>query len=380
MTSRARSVTRSQVLALRWRAQQLDRAPGSATGLDDVSLLDLGVQDTGPVAARWALANRGLTSYDADATVLAWTLRVSPHLYRRTDVAGVVVATAPFSERDAAKRVHDASKPLRDAGVAVLDELATIARLQRELVAEPTVKGALSTAVTGRLDARSLRDCRRCDATHAWESPFRLAPLQAGLELEPDTSPPVLRRVEGLEPACFSTPGTAADPRLDVVRGYLRFYGPARPQDVAAFLDAAVADVRAHWPPDAVPVAVDGSDADRFVLAADLDALTAGPDPRHELRLLHPFDAWLQLRDRATLVPDAARRRDLWRNLGRPGAVVVDGEVVGTWRPRSSGRRLTLTWQPWARLPRRRVAAVEEQAQRLAEVRGQELGSVVADG
>jgi hypothetical protein len=286
----------------------------------------------------------------------------------------------PFSERDAAKRVYDASKPLREAGVGVLDELATIARRQRELVAEPTVKGALSTALTDRLDPWSLRWCRPCDATHAWESPFRIAPLQAGLELQPGTSPPVLQRIEGLEPAYFSVPGTAADPRLDVVRGYLRFYGPARPQDVAAFLDAAVADVTAHWPADAVPVTVDGSGSAHFVLADDLDALTAGPGPGHALRLLHPFDAWLQLRDRATLVPDPARRKDLWRNLGRPGAVVVGGEVVGTWRPRSSGRRLTLTWQPWARLPKRQVAAVEEQAHRLAEVRDQELAAVVADG
>lgn len=29
----------------------------------------------------------------------------------------------------------------------------------------------------------------------------------------------------------------------------------------------------------------------------------------------------------------------LWRMLGRPGAVVADGEILGTWRPRASGPR-----------------------------------------
>ena len=51
------SVTRSQVLGFRVRAQQLDR---ESTALADVDVLDIGVQDTGPDGARWALATRGV--------------------------------------------------------------------------------------------------------------------------------------------------------------------------------------------------------------------------------------------------------------------------------------------------------------------------------
>jgi hypothetical protein len=54
----APEVSREQVIAHRWRAHQLDRDPGAASGLDDVAMLDVGVQDTGPVAAvgRWSTA------------------------------------------------------------------------------------------------------------------------------------------------------------------------------------------------------------------------------------------------------------------------------------------------------------------------------------
>ncbi|QXG75400.1 winged helix DNA-binding domain-containing protein [Modestobacter sp. L9-4] len=357
-------VTRADVLASRVHAHQLDRTSGT---LADTAVLDLGVQDTGPDAARWALAVRGLDDVPAEELVLVWTLRGAPHVYRRADLAGVAAATAPFSEADAAKRVLDAARPLRAAGIPVLAALDTVAGAMRAIVTAPVVKGEMSRLLTGRLDPPYLRECHPCRAVHTFEQPFRLAALRAGLELVPGTSPPVLRPVPGLGPA------TEVPPHLDVVRGYLRLHGPATPRQVAAYLDAPVADVRAHWPGDAVEVAVDGER--RWLLAADVDRLGAGP--ARTTRLLGPFDPYLQTRDRALLVPDEARAADLWRTLGRPGAVLVDGEVAGTWRPRKAGRRLTVEVDPWCDLAR---PAVEQEAERLAAVRGTELAGVVLGG
>lgn len=374
-------VSRAQVIGYRWRAQQLDRAPGAARSADDVALLDYGVQDTGPSAARWALANRGLESYDDTEMLLAWTLRVSPHLYRRSDLAAVSVAAAPFDEKDAAKRVFDASKPLREAGIEVLDALRVIGRTQREIVERPTVKGELSTKLTERLDPPYLRHCVPCGATHVWESTFRMSALQGGLDLEPGTSPPVLRRIPRFTPSLFRTPGSEAGERFDVVRNYLRFHGPARPHDVAGFLDAPVREIKEHWPEDALPVVLPDLPevkGERFVLEGDAESL-AGPAERSgTLRLLGPYDGYVQLRERASLVGDAGRAKELWRTLGRPGAVALDGEVIGTWRPRSAGRKLNITWEPWTTVTRAQQAAFREQAERLAGVRGQELANVVA--
>jgi hypothetical protein len=362
-------LTRSDVLGFRVRAQQLDRASGP---LADTAVLDIGVQDTGPDGGLWALADRGVgvTAVPAEELVTLWTIRGAPHLYRRADVAGVAAATRPFSDADAGKRIFDASKPLKAAGIPHLTALDTVAAAMRSIVTGPTVKGEMSGRLTATLPEPYLRYCRPCDAVHVHEMPFRLAALRAGLELQPGTSPPVLQPIPGFAPA------ETAPARLDVVRGYLRLLGPATPRHVAAYLDAPLRDVTGRWPTDAVEVQVAGET--RWVLAEDADRLQGGPATT--TRLLGPFDLFLQARDRPLLVEDAAHAKDLWRALGRPGAVLVDGEVAGTWRPRTRGRRLTVQVEPWRPLPAAVLAAVGEQAERLAAFRGVGLTGVDLSG
>lgn len=358
-------VDRRQVLHFRVRAQQLDRATGT---LADTAVLDLGVQDTGPDGAAWALAVRGVDTAalsDQDITML-WTVRGAPHLYRRADVGRIAAAVEPFSDADAGKRIYDAAKPLKAAGVANLAALDEVAARMREIVGAPTVKGDVSGALTQLMPEPYLRFCRPCGATHLYEMPFRLAALRAGLELQPGTSPPVLRRITGFRKA--ATPGE----RFDVVRAYLRLLGPATPKHVADYLDAPVKDVRSHWPDDVVEVTVDGEK--RSLLAADEPALASAS--ADATRLLGPFDLFLQAKDRSTLVADEARAKQLWPVLGRPGAVLSGGELVGVWRPRKSGRRFTVAVEPWGALPARVRQAVTEQAERLAAFRRVELTAV----
>jgi hypothetical protein len=349
-------VSRRQVVGFRVRAQQLDRVHGP---LEDTAVLDLGAQDTGPDGGLWALAIRGVDVdlLDPDDLTLVWTLRGAPHLYRRVDLPAVARAVEPFSDADAGKRIFDASRPLKAAGIGNLEALDAVAAAMRSVVTEPMVKGEVSTRLTALMDEPYRRFCRPCDTVHLYEQPFRLAVLRAGLELEPGTSPPVIRPVPGFEPA------DDVPDRLDVVRAYLHLLGPATPKQVADFLDAPVKDVKARWPEDAVVVPVEGES--RWVLAED-EALL-GEEPPKVTRLLGPFDLFLQPKDRALLVPDTPRHKALWPVLGRPGAVLVDGEVAGTWRPRKSGRRLRLEVESWQALP---VTQVEEQAERLAAFRG----------
>jgi winged helix DNA-binding protein len=363
------TVRREQVIGYRWRVQELGRGAGAG----DVDLLDFGVQDTGVGGAGWAMAVRG-GAVDGGELVGAWTLRGAPHVYRRGDVAEVVVATAPLSEADAGKRIFDAYRQLKRAGIAALAALKTVAGYEREIVAGPTGKGELSSRLSERLAEPYLRWCRGCQATHVYEMPFRMAALQAGLEIELGTSPPVVRRIPGYRPKPYAVLGDKAQPRYDVVRNYLRFYGPARVRDVAVFLDAPVVDVQARWPADVVEVDVtDEPGTGRFILAADLPALTAGTARNGAVRLVGGYDPYLQLKDRELLVPEKARRAALWPVLGRPGAVLVDGEIAGTWRAKASGRNLTVTVDPWGgRLP----AGVEAEAERFAAYRGLRLAGV----
>ena len=362
------SLDRRQVLGFRVRAQQLDREHGT---LADTAVLDLGVQDTGPEGARWALALRGVdTSGATDHLVWLWTLRGAPHVYRRADLPGIAAAVAPWSDADAGKRIFDAAKPLKQAGIGNLEALDVVAATMRSVVTRPTVKGDVSGRVAELLDEPYLRFCRACDAVHLYEQPFRLAAVRAGLELEPGTSPPVLRRIKG-----FRTARTVPA-ALDVIRGYLRLCGPATPKQVSEYVDAPVKDVKEHWPDDAVRVRVDSEQ--RWVIADDEAALSAGAVPG--VRLLGPYDLFLQARDRDLLVPDPDGARSMWPALGRPGGVLVDGDLVGSWRARKAGKRLTVTLQPWRRLSSPERAAVEEQAERLAAHRDARLAEVDLDG
>jgi hypothetical protein len=117
----------------------------------------------------------------------------------------------------------------------------------------------------------------------------------------------------------------------------------------------------------------------RFALAGDVEQLTASDAPDDRVVLLGPFDPYLQLRDRPLLVADEARRKDLWRTLGRPGALLHRGEVAGTWRPRTSGRSLTVAMAAWGRLPTATRAAAEEASERLAAWRGVAFAGVSWD-
>ena len=161
----------------RFRRHQLDRDPAVGGKGSDVALLDYGVQDTGPDGAAWALAIRGAAASPVDL-VYAWTLRGAPHAYRRGDVEAIAVATAPMSETDAGKRIFDANKPLKAAGIPALEALRAIAGHQRKIVRTPTVKGEVSSRLTEVVDQPYLRSCKPCNAIHIYENPFRMAALR----------------------------------------------------------------------------------------------------------------------------------------------------------------------------------------------------------
>lgn len=356
-----------------YRATVHGLGPTDPRPVDETGILDLGVQDTGPHGAGWALAIRGGDGTPSDDIALIWSLRGAPHAYRRVDLAQVAAAVAPFSEADAAKRIFDAARPLRDAGISALEALDNMAARMREVVTEPKVKGEVSGALTEVLPAPYLRFCRPCDTTHPYEMTFRLAAARAGLELEPGTSPPVLRPT-------FT--GLAADypDRLDTIRSYLHFFGPATPRHVAAYLDAPVREVKARWPSDAVQVTVGGAAGpeERWILAHDQEALRAHPPTA--TRLLANFDPYLQVRDREMLVGDLQRRKELWPTLGRPGAVLSGGELVAAWRPRKAGKRLVVRLRPWADLSEGTRSSIDFEAERLAEFRGASSVEVVEEG
>lgn len=114
-----------------------------------------------------------------------------------------------------------------------------------------------------------------------------------------------------------------------------------------------------------------------WILSADLDALRSSPTPLG-VRLLPPRDPYTQARDRDTII-DQLHQRDVWKAVGAPGAVLADGEVIGVWRPRKSGRNLTVTITTFGALPARAWTLLHAEAEQIAALRGASSTNVEFD-
>jgi hypothetical protein len=169
------------------------------------------------------------------------------------------------------------------------------------------------------------------------------------------------------EPTLWTTASPTIDAgaaRLELARRYLRVFGPSTAASFATWAGidpksgrAAFDGLRRSLTPARTPI------GDAWILARDEDALRARPGRAAPARLLPSGDTYylLQGADRALLVPDARRRAALWTSRVWPGAILMAGEVVGTWR--RDGAKVAL--EAWRRLAPGEREAVEAEARSL---------------
>lgn len=363
------SVDRRQVLAYRAHAQGLHRDRADAGAL---AVLDLGVQDTPRGSAAQAMAVRlGAPAGTDEALPTTWSVRGAPHVHRAGQLVGLSRALWPWSDDDALARLDTSAGNVRRSGMPAREALRFVAESIADIVTQPMAKGDVSTALTPRIPEAMTVDCRRCEATHIVETLFRSAVLPAGITFAPDQQLVTFVPVPGWPGLPEEASGTT-----DLVTAYLRLLGPARPPDVAGFLGTKPGLMAAVWPQGLAEVDVGGTPA--WIPEADYAALAAPPDPP-AVRLLPPSDPFLQARDRELLAPDPAHRKVLWPILGRPGALLVGGDITGTWRARKKGRRVEVTVAPFARLPAAARRGLDEEAALLAAARGATGATVTVD-
>jgi hypothetical protein len=175
----------------------------------------------------------------------------------------------------------------------------------------------------------------------------------------------VLIRWEGArQPTVWTVPPPDVDPRaarLELARRFLHVFGPTTTAAFAQWAGIPPADGRAAFDGLArslTPVGTPVGDA--WILSRDEPTFRARGGPAAPARLLPSGDAYflLQGADRELLVPDSGRRRELWTPRVWPGAVLVESEIVGTWRRSQAD----VTIASWGRLSPSDREAVEAEA------------------
>lgn len=154
---------------------------------------------------------------------------------------------------------------------------------------------------------------------------------------------------------------TAAQAQLELARRYLHVYGPTTPAAFSKWAGIGLADGPRAFDglgSEILPVTTPVGDA--WILAADEPGFRATAGEPAAARLLPSGDSfWLYHgRDRELLVPDPKLRDELWTSRVWPGALLVGGEVAGTWRRANQN----LSVQGWRRLTTRERTAVEAEA------------------
>jgi hypothetical protein len=317
-------LTRAQILAFRRRVGALDeRLPPGARSLRQAAWA--GLQDSMPRAALLSIHARvegaHSSSWEDPSLVQVWGPRFSVFVVPARDHAIFTLGRLPDDERG--------RRRAEDMAVRIDGFLRGRRTNDNEVAAGLGVHNALRYATaTGTLLIR----WEGARAPHVWTVPRpEIDPLEA---------------------------------RRELARRYLHVYGPTTSERFATWAGIGAGEGRAAF--DSLSrslVAVRTPIGDALILAREEAAIREPAGPAAAARLLPSGDAYwlLQGLDRELLVPDAAQRALLWTPRVWPGAVLVAGEIVGTWR-RSQAK---LTVDPWRRLWRAERAAVEAEAQSL---------------
>jgi hypothetical protein len=318
-------LTRSQILAFRRHVGALDeRLPVGARSLRRAAWA--GLQDSVPRAALLSIharveGTRPSTWEDASLVQL-WGPRFSTYVV-----------------------------PARDRAVFSLGRLSDDPR-RRQLAED------IAAQLHAFLAGRRMTDREAGDALGVNPNRFRYA-APTGT---------VLIRWEGARaPTVWTVPRPEVEPgdaRHEIARRYLHVFGPSTPAAFATWAGVRPAAAEAAF--DALGrelTAVRTPIGEAWILVRDEAALRAPAGAAATARLLPSGDAYflLQGADRELLVPDSARRDALWTSRVWPGAVLVAGEVVGTWRRAQAD----LTIEPWRRLSRAELDAVGAEAESL---------------
>ena len=165
-------------------------------------------------------------------------------------------------------------------------------------------------------------------------------------------------------PLVWGVPAPRVEPveaRRELARRYLRVFGPATAERFARWAGISRRSGSAAFDSlEGSLLAVRTPLGDEWLLAEDEPLMREPATDPAPARLLPSGDAYFLLdgAERELLVPRADQRELLWTPRVWPGALLVDGEIRGTWRRAKHAMQI----EAWARLSRTARDAVEAEA------------------
>ncbi len=379
-----------QVLAFRLASHNLARRLPAGALLEAAAAC--GLQNTPPGSAALALNARVQDTTAAaidhalatDKTLLqVRSLRTAPHVVPTRDAAVFTAGLLPEDEESLRFFIRGAGPALDAVGLSATTVVEyTAAELLVALDGRVLTFRQLSTELTERV-ARRLVPRQLA----GWQSPSWYGPNQCLGEAIVHFALSVVA-LQGLfcyapragDEASFvrtdqwlggPLPPTAPDAaRTELLRRYLSCYGPSTVEHFAAWAGIAPAAAQWVWRRLAAElVAVDFAGRETWLHRRDLAAFASPPQPTG-VRLLPPHDPYLAQRDRETLLPEGALRRQVWRPVGNPGIVLAAGRLAALWRPQKKGRRLLVAVTPFTALPGPTRSEIAAEVALLAPLRG----------
>jgi hypothetical protein len=361
------TVDRAHALAYRVATHNLhERLPA---GSEREAAAVIGLQDFPPGLAAPALAAR-VADADIGKLVIVYTFRGAAVAVPPADVGVFTVGLAPPDEAAARTLVGTAVDSLDPHGISATDALDRVSDAVVDALSDgPLERDEFHQALRERLPDELLWWCRGCQSHHVNPSLWRATGIRGVLAV---TERRGRVTVFGAPPKARGVKKAPAE----LTRRFLRAYGPATHGDLAAWAGIAPSHARTLLDGIAGETAeVDFDGRTALILAADADRLAA-PPAASGVRLLPPFDPYLDQRDRATLWPDPAVRKRARSGIGAPGVVLVDGDVAGLWRPEKKGKKLVVAVEPLTKAARKAADGLEAEAQMVAPHRGATSGQV----
>jgi hypothetical protein len=314
-------LTREQILAFRRKVGALDeRLPPGATSLRTAAWA--GLPDSMPRAALLSIHARvegtNPSTWEGPSLVQLWGPRFSVYVVPKRDFA-------VFS-------------------LGRLDEAGSSRRQAQDIAAR----------IAAVLDGRRMPD----------RDVARALGIGNGIRYAAPTGTFLIRWEGARAPMIWTVPAPDVDPRdarLELARRYVHVFGYGMPDAFARWAGIGVPSARAAFDglaDELTPVRTPIGDG--WILTSDEAAFRSKPGSAAPARLLPSGDTYNLLwgRDRELLVRDARRREELWTPRVWPGALLVGGEVIGTWR--RANEKLTI--QAWRRLRPAERDSVEAEA------------------